>query len=233
VHPYSRDFNLTAWVHVVLAAIAVGAYLGLLGLPAPLKELTPFARYWNFTTPLTAFSIFLVVETWFERAGWKLLSRIKFLHLEDFAGSYAGELHAEGTRPARKHQAKVQIKQTWSRIEIDFESEGATSKSFSAAVVRNRQKHGQIELVYNYYAEPKHRGDFPAHYGTAMFKLGDHGTSDLSGNYYTEQDRNSYGSIAMTRTPHRASWMWQSIFAFLVVATIAGAIWYYFALLRH
>lgn len=194
MHSYSVHSNHSAYIHVALAAAAVGLYWLITFLPLP-----PFAA----VGPVTAFSLFAILEFVFDRWGWRVLGRIPGLGVDDFSGTYVGTLCAgDGT----EHKATYKIKQTWSRIEIDFESEGATSKSFSAAVIKDRLQNGQVELVYNYYVHGRRTGPavLAAHYGTAMLKLV-RGGQRLEGDYFTEQDRNSFGSVQMVRTQAQAA----------------------------
>jgi hypothetical protein len=175
-------------VHVALAGLAIGLYL-LLGrfIPPTFPHFGPFAL-------LTVFGF---LELVFDRWVWRILCFIPGLHVYNFAGTYEGNIWGEGER---QFQATIIVKQTWSRIEIDFISGAASSKSFSASVIKDRLANGLVELIYNYFAPGTHQGEerVGAHYGTAMLRRVDCGKK-LEGEYYTEQRRDSYGYIKVSR----------------------------------
>src|SRR5688572_25584690 len=130
VHSYSRDFNHTAFVHVAIFAIAVLVYwLVISWLPTGIQ-----------LSPLTALTIFGLLEIVFEFWAWRFLRFLPF-HVVDPTGDYDGTLAAGGSD---QYRVRCTIKQTWSRIEIFFDSSGVTSRSFSAALVKDRLQTGQL-----------------------------------------------------------------------------------------
>lgn len=146
---------------------------------------------------LTTLTIFALLEFVFNSWAWRLLCLVSTLHIYDFAGTYEGDSAAgDGNR----YPAKLTIRQNWSNIEIAFESGDASSKSFSASVIRDRLAKGQVELVYNYFAPGTHVGEdrVGAHYGTAMLKRSFRGAK-LEGDYFTERKRDSFGQLSMKR----------------------------------
>lgn len=173
----------------MLAGLAIGLYLALGHFIRPtLPHLGPFA-------PLTVFG---ALEVAFDRWGWRVLCLVPGLHVYSFAGTYEGHI-----RSADQNQfpAVITIKQTWSKIEIDFVSGDAVSKSFSASVIKDRLANGWVEIVYNYFAPGTHKGNgrVGAHYGTAMLRRSERGQK-LEGDYYTEQRRDSFGCIEVRRS---------------------------------
>lgn len=157
----------------------------------------PFAREMHIG-PIATLTILGGLEFLFDRWGWRILCRIPSLNVHSFNGTYAGTLHAGD---GRQHDAELTVKQTWSKIEIDFKSGKATSKSYSASIVEDRLASGQVELVYNYYAHGVHDGGarMGAHYGTTRLKLLAKG-KELEGDYYTEQARDTAGRVFLSST---------------------------------
>ena len=147
--------------------------------------------------PLFAFTIFGIVELLFNQWGWRLLSYFPPLHIYNFGGTYEGRIRAGD---GNDYPAILTIKQTWSQIELYFESGEAKSKSFSASITQDRLAKGHVEIIYNYFAPGTHKGEerVGAHYGTTMFKRLDKGAR-LEGDYFTEQKRDTFGQITLRR----------------------------------
>ena len=188
MHSYGRDFRHTSYIHLALALITYLIYEALGRLPLPAD--VPFH-------PFITLTIFGALELVFNRWAWRLLCLVKPLHIHDFGGTYSGQIRAEKDT---SFPVTITIKQNWSDIEIDFESGEATSKSFSASITKDRLARGQVEIVYNYYAQGTHEGDerVGAHYGTAMLVRQARGKK-LEGQYYTEGIRERFGRIAVER----------------------------------
>lgn len=173
---------------MLLAIVSLCIYGGLSQLPIPFIDITP----------LVTMTIFGVVVFLFEHSAWRVLCFIKPLHVDNFSGNYVGVVHA-GDGSA--YEATYRIKQTWSRISISFASGGASSKSFAAAIIKSRLSEDEVELIYNYFTQAKREAGaivLPAHYGTAMLKLDANGTQ-MVGDYFTEQDRNTSGAVTVSR----------------------------------
>ncbi|MES1200716.1 MAG: hypothetical protein ABUS57_04625 [Pseudomonadota bacterium] len=179
-------------MHVGLALIALGIHWGVgrLGLPPafPLQA-------------VSAFSIFGAIEFLFDLYLWRLLCALPFLHLIDVGGDYQGTLLTSGG--GQPYNVTAEIRQRWSRMLVHFDSSGVWSTSFSAALPKGRRKHDRFELIYNYVVQTQ-RDDagnvvVEGHHGTAMLQVSADGKT-LSGQYYTEQDRNSWGKITLTRS---------------------------------
>jgi len=188
VHSYGKSFNHSHYVHLSIALLAFGAYSALTALKTP--------GFIQHAIP-SFFSIFALFEVIFDRWAWRLLTFLPFTKIVSFSGTFRGEVRpgAAGDEPLK---VTLTIRQTWSKIVVDFQADphAATAHSFSASITSDRVKDGQAELIYNYQAEGKNPDDGVRfnHYGTAMLKLHD-GGSRLAGDYFTEQSRNSFGTI--------------------------------------
>lgn len=175
-------------MHVALAAVAIGLYWLLSNL-AIVEKLR--------SGPFLTLTLFGILEFCFNNWLWKCLCQIKELRLVDFSGSYAGTLISGDNS---NYQSQITITQTWEKIEVDFESGEAKSRSFSAAIINDRLKKGEVELVYNYFTPGRNDGQnrLDAHYGTALIYVRNKG-QELVGEYFTEQSRNSHGKLHFTR----------------------------------
>lgn len=199
MHSYGRDFSHIGKVHLVLAAAAVGIYFAVAwavrlaqgGFPslALLADIN--------ISPFVTLTIFGLLEYVFDRWAWRCLCSVPAFNVFDFSGKYSGTILASSKA---EHPASITIKQTWSKIEVCFDSGSAQANSFSASIVRDRIRQGQVELIYNYFArggKAENGGRFD-HYGTAVLAREADGAR-LQGDYYTEQDRDSFGTITMAR----------------------------------
>jgi hypothetical protein len=200
MHSYGRDFSHIGKVHFVLAAAAVGIYFALAGAVRLVQGGLPSLAFLADinVSPLVTLTILGLLEFVFDRWGWRLLCAVPALNVSDFSGKYAGTILASSKT---EHPASITIKQTWSKIEVCFDSGSAQANSFSASVVRDRIRQGQVELIYNYFArggKAENGGRFD-HYGTAVLAREAEG-GRLQGDYYTEQDRDSFGTISMARS---------------------------------
>jgi len=199
MHSYGRDFSHIGKVHFVLAAAAVGIYFAVAGTVRLVQGGFPsFAVLADINvSPLITLTILGLLEFVFDRWAWRLLCSVPAFNVFDFSGKYAGTILASSKT---EHAASITIKQTWSKIEVCFDSGSAQANSFSASIVRDRIRQGQVELIYNYFArggKADNGGRFD-HYGTAVLAREGEGAR-LQGDYYTEQDRDSFGTIIMAR----------------------------------
>lgn len=193
MHSYGRDFQHTAKIHLALAAISVGAYFALAYALAAVSALSVLK-----VSPLLTLSLFGALEFAFDRWLWRLLCHVPGMKFIDFSGVYEGRLKAGD---GDEFDAKVTITQTWSKIFVAFDSGSAKANSFSASIISDRLRTGQTELVYNYFAHGGRQTDGTRfdHYGTTRLTI-DRATQVLAGEYYTEQSRDSFGTLHLLRT---------------------------------
>lgn len=200
MHSYARDFPHIAKIHIGLAALSVGLYFLLVWAVHFAKGHFPaLAVIADIkVSPLVTLTIFGGLEFVFDRWAWRLLCQIPVLGVFDLSGQYVGKIVAGKSKA--EHEASIKIRQTWSKIEVCFDSGAAQANSFSASIVRDRFRKEQVELIYNYFARggQAENGERFDHYGTAVLERHEQGAV-LKGDYYTEQDRDSFGKIMMQR----------------------------------
>lgn len=200
MHSYGRDFSHIGKVHFVLAVAAVSIYFVVAWAVRLAQGSFPtLALLADINiSPFVTLTIFGLLEFVFDRWAWRLLCAVPAFNVFDFSGKYSGTILASSKA---EHKASITIKQTWSRIEVCFDSGNAQANSFSASIIRDRIRQGRVELVYNYFARggKAETGERFDHYGTAVLSREAKGAR-LQGDYYTEQDRDSFGTIAMDRS---------------------------------
>lgn len=191
MHSYSDGFGRTSYSHAALALAALLIENVLSQHIPPLLPHSPINTL-ALVPPLRFLALFAVLELLFSNIFWRVMALMHCPCIYDFNGSYeAGS-------------AKLIIRQTWHKMAITFEMDGATAKSLSASIITNRLKKGDVELIYSYFAYGSNNGDERqgAHYGTAILKRR-HDHNGFEGCYYTEQKSNNYGCFAFQRSESR------------------------------
>jgi len=120
--------------------------------------------------------------------------------------SYDGEIPEEALHPdnnptdgQRKMKAKLEIDQTWRKINIHFESR-TPSDSYGATILTDEGKWSSINYQYENPGSPLVEG-LDMHFGTASLEFRDDGPSDiLEGIYYTGPERENYGEMRLEKS---------------------------------
>jgi SMODS-associating 2TM, beta-strand rich effector domain len=171
---------------------------------------------------LIASALGTLILAGFEKRAWHWRAAAKVPHctMPDLSGRWSGNIvitkGKEGEDVGVPLDCRIEIKQDWSRIAIDFETD--VSRSWSVmANVDNRETDGALhhELHYEYYVIPK--PDAPPelakevelidpHYGTAQLKvLGPDpwqrkSSTELKGIWFNDQHFERWGTINLTRS---------------------------------
>jgi len=121
----------------------------------------------------------------------------------DFSGSYE-ECSVDGQ--STDHPATLTIDQKYSTMSITLKYGDALFKSISAAIIKNQQEKGDVDVVFTYFCTGIHNGleREGAHFGTFILKRQEHGRR-LGGIYFTESKRANYHRIAFKRMPRQAT----------------------------
>ena len=210
LHVYSKEFRQSNYIHVVLACLAA--------------SLTYFLTIRSFSSidirSLGSFTIiYAAIEFIFDRLLWRLLVCLPWINLVNLSGRWKGNIVLGGNKNV--FQSEIVIRQTWSRISIEFTSGGKGGKSYSASLMDSRVKDERLELIYNYYATEKQLDspDFD-HNGTAILKVTGKGKG-LKGKYFTQRSQLSWGEMDFRKSKKLPvpSWVW-----LVSVAVIVGFI---------
>jgi SMODS-associating 2TM, beta-strand rich effector domain len=219
-HLYSAsDVNRVAVVSVLgtMAAILATGIVLLLALPFP--HLGTQLPAWAGVLIATGLGVWIFAG--FEKRAWRWRATAKLPHctMPDLSGGWSGQIEItkgkQGEAEGEQLDCRVHIKQDWSRIAIDFETEVSKSWSVMANVdARRAGENVHYELHYEYYVTPK--PDAPPelvqkvqliepHYGTARVKLDGRGpwpsvpSTKLNGIWFNDQHFERWGTIKLTR----------------------------------
>jgi hypothetical protein len=153
---YSVDTDTRLKVHIVLAAASIGLTYVLHLVAAWIPALV------TGPSVLTIFGVLIVV---FNKFIWRIpiLSRpcgFSLLPIPNVDGEWAGKF----TRMDGKQvPVTAKITQTWTTIDIVFESEETVSRVTSASLYVTNRKH--LRIVYTYLVEDKRPGNGENQYG--------------------------------------------------------------------
>jgi hypothetical protein len=199
VHEYVSTYvERLKWVaSLTLAAVAasfgIGALFHHLDLPTAVA-------------PPTALTLFSAIFALFDLLLWRLaIGRHTLGRIPDLHGTWQGTIDIREGRdgdPSEKIPCTVEIKQTWSRISIEFETENTHSNSVMASL-RPRNEGG---LHYEYDVDTDRgakRGsptaDAERHYGTAHLLPVDGTWKEMSGKFYNDEAFQRWGKYKLTR----------------------------------
>ena len=218
-HLYSAGYvnrvNFVGAVGTIAAIVATGAGL-LLALPFP--HLGTQASAWGGVVIATVLAAGMFAG--FEKRAWRwrLTASIPSTTVPDLSGKWTDHLliprGKEGEDVGVPLDCRVDIKQDWSRITVELETDLSTSWSVMATVdARKTGADVEYELHYEYYVNP--RSDPPSdlaakvelvdpHYGSARLKLGPGPwprvrPTLLDGIWYNDQHFELWGTIAVAR----------------------------------
>jgi hypothetical protein len=182
MHPYSASMTDRPRVIGATALVAALAFL-LVGLTMDAIGWRP--SYW-VSTP-SAVAIFGVLFGLYDRRLWRLsMAGFRLSQVPDLNGIWGGTVEIlVGVRRREEEptvDCAVTIRQTWSKIQIDFETEFSSSRSSMAAF-------NDSDLHYEFTADRKAGTDFPrgmnTHHGLARLK-GVAGWRELHGDFFND-----------------------------------------------
>jgi len=159
---------------------------------------------------------------------WRLTAKVPHCAMPDLSGEWSGRIEInkgkEGEDIGMPLDCHVEIKQDWSRIAINLQTEVSRSWSVMASIDARRAANDVVdhELHHEYYVTP--RCDAPPelstqvelvdpHYGTAHLKLGPGSwprvrPTSLSGIWFNDQNFKRWGTITLTRIPRPRRLRW-------------------------
>lgn len=195
MHPYSID---TEERRNVIFYIAVFSIL----INSLLKSM--ILQYSNLTVIQvpTTFTIFGFVYILFDQYLWRLKMLFFCIKTPNFNGLWEGQY--ESSYEGMTVPAKLKIKQTWTRIEIislNGEKETQSNSSMAGIFTKNG---GEICLKFEYTndSNPCMKDDRPSHSGFNCLKY-DKDEKALSGHYYNDRNRKTYGSAYFQRVTEK------------------------------
>jgi len=158
--------------------------------------------FFNTTIAITCIGVFWYL---FNQYIWRWkISKFCIVDFPDLNGSWEGTLKTDGKHSLKEEDLKcsLTIKQTYISISCRFRTNKASSNSITATLLTNADKN-EFMLIYCYENTPV-RGKAPTssrmHHGTAMLDF-DANNNTLEGNYYTNREVPTQGSLELKRVP--------------------------------
>lgn len=191
MHSYasdSQDRTVVQWCIATIAVVVAYAYFLA-------------SSYFKFTLPwwMEAPSILGVygVGHWlYDTVLWKkTLFGFHLSQIPNCNGTWYGPVYSSHEGGSQR-EGMITIRQTWSKILVEFES--TTSSSLSRMASFNITPGPSHGLIYEYTSDPRSHADpaMHAHRGLAFLKLNQN-RNCLEGDYYTGRDRGTQGTMKM------------------------------------
>ena len=192
MHTYSIDTEERRNIIFYIAVLSIFINSLLKSLILQYSNLT-------FLQVPAAFTIFGFVYIIFDQYLWKLKILSFCVKTPNLNGLWEGQY--ESSYEGMIVPAKLKIKQTWTRIEIislNGEKETQSNSSMAGIFTKNG---GEICLKFEYANDSNScmKDDRPSHSGFNCLKY-DKNENALSGFYYTDKNRKTYGSASFKYT---------------------------------
>lgn len=191
MHSYASDSPDRKVVPWIIAAIAVAvAYVYSL---ASLHF--KFSLPWWMEAP-SILGVYGVIHWLYDRILWKTsLFGFRLSQIPNCSGTWYGLIHSSHSGDFQS-EGMMTIRQTWSKILIEFESSSSSSLSRMASF--NITPGPSYGLIYEYTSDPRSHSDpaMHAHRGLAFLKLSQ-SRNRMEGDYYTGRDRGTQGTMKM------------------------------------
>jgi len=195
MYPYTTDSNERKLVLFLLVIISL---LLAWFLNRILEVLQCTLPWWIDAPSVVGFcGIFYTI---FDKYLWRIsiLRRIGLVKVPNLHGIWKGYIASSFDAHAAKHDATIEIHQSWTRISINLRTQISKSRSLTAAILTENQD--AILISYEYLNEPMPNAKITmhTHRGTARLTL----TLDsqtLEGEYYTGRDRQNFGVLRFRR----------------------------------
>lgn len=198
MHTYATDAKDRESIPLWLAALAVAATLFLNYLLKVLKLQVP----WWVDAP-SVMGFYGLFYALFDNLLWRLQFRsIHLSEIPNIRGTWVGTVKSSYGGGTEVRGVILYVRQTWSKLSVQIETE--TSRSYSTMAVVNTNNSSESGLKYEYINEP---GTFSlqtmqTHRGTANLRLDPDGIT-LKGEYYTGRGRQNIGDMVFRRVSNQ------------------------------
>lgn len=190
MHPYSTDSD---------ERIKMPFYFATAGILSALllSKLLVFMRWsvpWWLDAP-AVMGFYGFYYTFFDNVAWNWCRKIKLIKVPNLNGSWEGYVLSSFDGHTEEKPAKLEIKQSWTKISIVFKNGTSRSKSISSSITVNNEAEGVI-LSYEYQNEPNYDAieTMQIHRGFTRLVISRNG-EELDGQYFTGRGRLSYGTM--------------------------------------
>ncbi|BAZ51678.1 hypothetical protein NIES4103_43360 [Nostoc sp. NIES-4103] len=194
MHSYATDAKDRETILLWIATLAVVATLLLNYL---LKVLNIEVPWWLDAPSVMGF--YGLFYQLFDDVVWALkFEPIRFSNIPNLRGTWVGVIRSSYQNGTETRGVILYIRQTWSKISVEIETETSRSKSTMAAVYT--QDSSEPGLKYEYTNEPSARSPetMQPHRGIVNLVLSPD-RKTLKGNYFTSRSRQTYGEMVFQR----------------------------------
>lgn len=194
MHPYSVNTSTEKQtVLFILALISLG-FAFLLNL---VKGFCPWFPHW---LPLpTAFAFYGLLYYLFDNYIWKYSFIKNIISTPDLNGSYDVVLKSSRDNYGKEYSGKLEIHQTWSKINIHLETKTANSYSKTAYIEIQNKKNFTLKWEYLSTKKPEYTSEDYMHYGVTRLNIDVENNilGKIEGDYYTDICNHVYGKISV------------------------------------
>jgi len=199
MHPYSVDSRRFPSIAYYVAASAIVLTLGL-------RILLQFFHVnpGTITYLPSAFALYAALYGIFDRFLWKwrVVQWLGIVTTPDVSGHWQGNLRSSHSNYLIDHEVLVRVHQTWTNIRLTLDGERSISLSTMACIATVSPS--EYELRWEYLAEAKRpdENELFNHRGVTTLRFQTSGSKVLpiiKGSYYTQQGRDSNGTIILER----------------------------------
>ena len=193
MHPYATDSDERRVIPLLLGLVALA--LGFLAHALITASDVDVPWWLDIPAPLALYGL---LWSGFDRIAWHWSAwrRLKLIRTPDYRGDWVLEGQSD-YESATRFSGRAGIRQTWTRMSIEVETEYSRSHTLTASVLLDPS--ARPLLMYEYLSEPKAGSvdTLQAHRGTAWLELASDG--NLSGEYYAGRGSRNAGTFRLTR----------------------------------
>lgn len=196
MHPYSTNSPAPPKhiAYMMLAAVALSSAIGLV------VQYANTTRGWALGS-VSAMGVFTVLYLLFDRVVWKWRWARRILLVPDLNGTWRCDgktLFKNGAPNEAEWSGTVTIRQSWSRIRIVLTTGKSASHSIAASIFQ--EAGSGFRLIYHYDNKPGlGELELARHCGLCNL-LFDETVVSATGEYFTDKDRMTAGTMNLTRT---------------------------------
>lgn len=152
----------------------------------------------------SAFALYGIMIFCFDKFFWKIwvLNKLGIVRVPNLNGPWKGCLRSSRHNYEKEIPISVSIHQTWTKLSISLETNQTESESLMAAFQIKNPSTLNLRWEYISSSRPQYYAKEYSHAGVTSLKITTNGSSvanEISGKYYTDIGRQSYGEIILRR----------------------------------
>ena len=197
MHPYVTDSDERIQVPVGIAFFSLLASWGV----HIFFQAINYTPHWLIDVPAFA-GFYGIFYKWFDNELWKvpLFRKIGLVKVPNIAGKWDGHLTSSFDDHQREIKAAIEIKQTWTKLQITLETETSVSRSETASILTKIPDTALLSYEYVNEPKPHARSGMQIHRGTAKHEYQVNNKYELfDGEYYNGRGRGNFGTLFFKR----------------------------------